>query len=166
MENICVELLEVKQDYLDKTVFEIERLAIHQFDRIGIVGKNGSGKTTLLKMIAGQIEPHHGQVKRWIDFAYFDQLAIENEHAADQKLLGQLAVPDHDVEALSGGEQTKLKIAQLFSDYYEGMLIDEPTTHLDIEGQDFLLQALEHYYGALLIVSHDRHLLDQVVDKI
>ena len=78
MENICAELENVEISFLDRHVFHTSRLAIHQFDRIGIVGKNGAGKSTLLKLIADKITPDKGQVKRLIDFAYFDNLPINS----------------------------------------------------------------------------------------
>lgn len=74
MENINVELKNVELSFLDRTVLTIPRLAVHQFDRIGVVGKNGSGKSTLLKLIAGQLNPDYGEVNRLVDFTYFDQM--------------------------------------------------------------------------------------------
>src|SRR5699024_3267500 len=165
-ENVCIELKHIKLSYLDRTVLNIERLAVHQFDRIGVVGKNGSGKSTLLKLIAGHIKPNQGNVNRLVDFAYFDQLELTEEHDADYDLIGKLSVPETSIEKYSGGEYTRLKLARLFSIYHEGMLIDEPTTHLDEEGRKFLLDELTYYYGALLLVSHDRYVMDQLVTKI
>jgi len=166
MENICTELKNVEISFLDRRVFHISRLAIHQFDRIGIVGKNGAGKSTLLKLIAGKIRPDKGQVKRLIDFAYFDQLSLADHEEADYELMGKLSVPKTTPCHFSGGEHTRLKLAALFSNYHEGLLIDEPTTHLDQEGKDFFQDELDYYYGALVIVSHDRYVLDQLVTKI
>lgn len=80
-------------------------------------------------------------------------------------LAGKLAVPK-DSQHLSGGEQTRLKLAQLFTHYYESLLIDEPTTHLDQDGIAFLLEELRYYYGALVIISHDRAVLDELVTTI
>lgn len=166
MENVCVELENVEISSLDRLVLNIPRLAIHQFDRIGIVGKNGAGKSTLLKLIAGHIRPDLGKVKRFIEFAYFDQLATLDDQNADYELMGKLSIPETDVENYSGGEQTRLKLANFFSGYHEGLLIDEPTTHLDEEGRQFFLDELAYYYGSLVLVSHDRYVLDQLVTKI
>src|SRR5699024_10821319 len=166
MENVCVELEYIELSFLDRMVLSIPRLAIHQFDRIGIVGKNGAGKSTLLKLIAGHIKPNRGVVKRFIEFAYFDQLAIAEDHDADDALMGKLSIPQTNIHNFSGGEETRWKLASLFSNYYEGMLIDEPTTHLDKEGRNFLLDELTYYYGALILVSHDRYVLDEQVSKI
>ncbi|HLR66964.1 MAG TPA: ABC-F type ribosomal protection protein [Virgibacillus sp.] len=166
MEYISAELENVEVSFLDKLVLDIPHLAIHQFDRIGIVGKNGSGKTTLLKLIAGNMIPDKGKIKRLIEFAYFDQLSSAGNEDIDYNLMGKLTVPQTSSQHYSGGEHTRQKLAALFSNYHEGMLMDEPTTHLDQEGRTFLLDQLTYYYGALVIVSHDRYVLDQLVTKI
>ncbi|MFD1849845.1 Msr family ABC-F type ribosomal protection protein [Oceanobacillus bengalensis] len=165
MEQICFELENVEMSYLDKEILKVERLAVHQFDRIGIVGKNGVGKSTLLKLLAGKIQPTRGLVKRHVGFGLLEQLEDPSQKEADRALVGKLAVPQ-DSDVLSGGEQTRLKLAQLFTDYYEALLIDEPTTHLDQEGISFLLDELKFYYGALVLISHDRAVLDELVTTI
>lgn len=166
MENVYIELENIELSFLDKVVLNIPRLAVHQFDRIGIVGKNGAGKSTLLKLINGQIKPEKGHVKRFIDFAYFDQLTTPKQTEIEYDLKGKLSIPDTEIENFSGGEQTRLKLAQIFSNYYEGLLIDEPTTHLDSDGIRFFIEELMYYYGALVLVSHDRYVLDKLVTKI
>ncbi|WP_338787017.1 Msr family ABC-F type ribosomal protection protein [Metabacillus sp. FJAT-53654] len=165
MEQICFELENIELTYLDKEVLKIERLAVHQFDRIGIVGKNGAGKSTILKLLAGMVQPTNGKVHRQVECGYFKQLEAPTATDADPALIGKLAVPK-DSDQLSGGEQTRLKLAQLFTHYYEALLIDEPTTHLDQDGISFLLDELQYYYGALLLVSHDRAVLDELVTTI
>jgi macrolide transport system ATP-binding/permease protein len=165
MEQICFELENVEVTYLDKEILKIERLAVHQFDRIGIVGKNGAGKSTLIKVLAGMVQPTAGKVNCFVDFGYFEQVEAPSEKEADPSLLGKLHVPQQS-DQLSGGEQTRLKLAQLFTHYYEALLLDEPTTHLDQEGISFLLDELRYYYGALIVISHDRALLDELVTTI
>ncbi|WP_404354731.1 ABC-F type ribosomal protection protein [Cytobacillus firmus] len=166
MENVIFELENTEVSYLDRLVLNIPRLAVHQFDRIGIVGKNRAGKSTLLKLMAGQLKPEKGMVKRFADFAYFDQLSAPEASEIDYKLAGQLSIPQTEIENLSGGERTRRKLAQIFSSYYESLLIDEPTTHLDKEGTQFFIKELTYYYGALVLISHDRYVLDKLVTKI
>ncbi|MEE3954129.1 Msr family ABC-F type ribosomal protection protein [Peribacillus frigoritolerans] len=165
MEQICFELENVEVTYLDKEILKIDRLAVHQFDRIGIVGKNGTGKSTLLKLLAGEIQPTSGKVKGYVNRGYFEQVEAPVVAEADPALLGKLAVPRNSA-SLSGGEQTRLKLAQLFTHYNEALLIDEPTTHLDKDGISFLLDELRYYYGALVLISHDRAVLDELVTTI
>lgn len=166
MEKVCIELENIELSFLDQVVLEIPRLAVHQFDRIGIVGKNGAGKSTLLKVINGQITPDKGQVHRFTDFAYFDQLSVPVESEINYDLVGKLSIPQTEIENFSGGEQTRLKLACIFSSYHEAILLDEPTTHLDAAGTQFFIEEMRYYYGALLLISHDRFVLDQLVTKI
>ncbi|MEQ2528019.1 ABC-F type ribosomal protection protein [Robertmurraya yapensis] len=165
MEQICFELENIEVTYLDKEILKIDRLAIHQFDRIGIVGKNGAGKSTLLKLLAGIVKPSVGKIHGHVECGYFEQLEAPKAAEADPALMGKLDVPK-DSEQLSGGEQTRMKLAQLFTHYYEALLIDEPTTHLDQDGIAFLLDELKYYYGALILISHDRAVLDELVTTI
>ncbi|MFT9850533.1 Msr family ABC-F type ribosomal protection protein [Aneurinibacillus sp. REN35] len=165
MEQLCFELEKVEVIYLDKEVVKIERAAVHQFDRIGIVGKNGAGKSTILKLLAGIVQPSSGKVNRHVDCGYFEQIKAPTATEADPALLGKLNVPKHS-ECLSGGEQTRMKLAQMFTHHYEALLLDEPTTHLDQDGISFLLDELHYYYGALIVISHDRAVLDELVTTI
>ena len=163
MENLLLELQNIQVQFLEKDILYIPYLAVHQFDRIGIVGKNGAGKSTLLKLLAGELVPQQGSIMKNVDFFYVEQInpPLLND-SVDANLMHKL----HANNAHSGGEQMRLKIAQAFSHYYEAMLLDEPTTHLDQHGFQFLVVQLKYYYGALLIVSHDRMLLDAAVTTI
>ncbi|MGE7982133.1 ribosomal protection-like ABC-F family protein [Solibacillus sp. NPDC093137] len=163
MENLSFELKNIHVQFLDKDVLTIPQLAIYQFDRIGIVGKNGAGKSTLLKLLTGQLIPQQGNVNALVDYFYFEQTSPVIKQDNINIALGHKlkAVDPH-----SGGEQTRLKLSQAFSHYYEAMLFDEPTTHLDQDGIRFLQEQLRYYYGAVVIVSHDRNLLDNIVTTI
>lgn len=165
MEQICFEIFDVEITFLEKEIWKVDHLAVHQFDRIGIVGKNGAGKSTLLKLLAGMIQPTKGKVNTHVESGYFEQVEPPQENEMDPALLGKLNVPK-DAGHLSGGEQTRKKLAQLFTHYYEALLIDEPTTHLDQDGISFLLDELRYYYGALILISHDRTVLNELVTTI
>ncbi|WP_413376121.1 Msr family ABC-F type ribosomal protection protein [Alkalihalobacillus sp. 1P02AB] len=166
METLTLELSNIEISFLDKVILDIPKLSVYQFDRIGIVGQNGSGKSTLLKLIKGELQPNKGTVNHQVDFGYFEQTEPPTVGTVDYQMLGRLAIPETAHDHLSGGEQTRLKLAQLFSTYYEGLLLDEPTTHLDQSGHQFLIEELKYYYGSLLLVSHDRYMLDELVNKI
>ncbi|MCW1006936.1 ATP-binding cassette domain-containing protein, partial [Streptococcus anginosus] len=84
----------------------------------------------------------------------------------DFALVGKLGVEQLNIQTMSGGEETRLKIAQALSAQVHGILADEPTSHLDREGIDFLIGQLKYFTGALLVISHDRYFLDEIVDKI
>ncbi|MGN4124427.1 Msr family ABC-F type ribosomal protection protein [Lysinibacillus sphaericus] len=165
MEQLCLELENIEVTFFEKEIIVIDRLAVHQFDRIGIVGDNGVGKSTLMKLLAGRLQPTRGQVRHYVDSGYFEQIEVPTITEVDGTLLSKLAVPTQ-TNQLSGGEQTRLKLAQLFTHYYEALLLDEPTTHLDQEGIAFLLDELCYYYGALVCISHDRTFLDKMVTTI
>lgn len=164
---LLIKAKDIYVEYLGRDVLDIKQLELYEYDRIGLVGANGTGKSTLLKVLLGKITLQHGKVEREGTFTYIPQLeeaAVQN--ARDYAILGKLGVDHVHAETKSGGEETRLKIAQALSEQVHGIFADEPTCHLDREGIDFLVNRFKHYSGALLIISHDRYFLDQVVDKI
>lgn len=164
---LLIKAKDIYVEYLGRDVLDIKQLELYEYDRIGLVGANGAGKSTLLKVMLGKITLQHGKVEREGTFTYIPQLeeaAVQN--AQDYAILGKLGVDHVHAETKSGGEETRLKIAQALSEQVHGIFADEPTCHLDREGIDFLVNRFKHYSGALLIISHDRYFLDQVVDKI
>jgi ABC transport system ATP-binding/permease protein len=165
-------------------------LRIMRGDRIGLVGPNGAGKTTLLRILLGELAPSTGTVQLGtrLEVAYYDQLraALEPEKSvADNiaegreyvEVLGQrrhvlgylqdfLFGPERartPVKALSGGERNRLLLARLFAQPANLLVLDEPTNDLDIETLELLEELLTDYEGTLLLVSHDRAFLDNVV---
>ena len=169
MENLVLELNHIEKSFMSKNVLTIDCLKVYENEKIGIIGGNGEGKSTLLNLIAGKLFPDSGKIHRTIDFEYYEQIKenIRPDYMKiDPEYLSRLDVPDHKVAHLSGGEQTRLRLAEYFSTYQFGLLMDEPTTHLDTEGIQFLVDQLKYYYGTLMVVSHDRYFLDEVVDTI
>ncbi|WP_150303994.1 ATP-binding cassette domain-containing protein [Pseudomonas saliphila] len=164
--------------------------AVMRGDRIGLIGNNGSGKSTLLKLLLGQLEPTSGIVKHGtrLEVAYFDQLRgqldlersvidniaegrefieINGERRHVISYLGDfLFSPERSrtpVKALSGGERARLLLARLFSKPANMLVMDEPTNDLDVETLELLEEVLAGFDGTVLIVSHDRAFLDNVV---
>ncbi len=161
-------------------------------DKLGIIGPNGAGKTTLLNLLLGKLAPDSGKLKNGtnLQVAYFDQLRAlldENkpvyENIGDGKdfveidgnqlhvmsyLQNFLFTPDRarsPVKALSGGERSRLLLARLFAQPSNLLVLDEPTNDLDVETLDLLEEKLGEYNGTVLLVSHDREFLDNVVTR-
>ena len=161
-------------------------------DKIGIIGPNGAGKTTLLNLLLGQLEPDSGTVRigTKLEIAYFDQLraqldetkavfenigggkdfvVIDGKQLHVMSYLQQfLFTPDRarsPVKALSGGERARLLLARLFAEPSNLLVLDEPTNDLDVETLDLLEELLVDYQGTVLIVSHDRAFLNNVVTR-
>ncbi len=159
-------------------------------DRIGLIGPNGSGKTTLLKLLLGELQPDSGEVRQGtnLQIAYFDQYratlredwsAIENVaegadfidlngkrkhvHAYLQDFLFTPERARAPITRLSGGERNRLLLAKLFAQPSNLLVMDEPTNDLDVETLELLEELLGEYTGTLLLVSHDRDFIDNVV---
>jgi ATP-binding cassette subfamily F protein uup len=159
-------------------------------DKIGLLGPNGAGKTTLIKLILGELQPDSGRIKRGtnLQVAYFDQFRnVLNENAtlvdtispgSDYVEIGGrklhvigyledfLFPPERaraKVSALSGGERNRLLLARLFARPANVLVLDEPTNDLDIDTLELLEQLLQDYSGTVILVSHDRAFLDNVV---
>jgi ATP-binding cassette subfamily F protein uup len=159
-------------------------------DKVGIIGPNGSGKTTLLRLLLGEVAPQHGHVKfgSRLEVLYFDQLrerldldksVQENVgegsdtvtiNGRPRHIIGYLQdflfTPERarsPVRILSGGERNRLLLAKLFTKPSNVLVMDEPTNDLDVETLDLLEELLQEYAGTLLLVSHDREFLNNVV---
>jgi ATP-binding cassette subfamily F protein uup len=163
---------------------------IQRGDKVGLIGPNGSGKTTLLRLLLGQLQPQQGEVKAGskLEIAFFDQLrgalrddwsALDNVaegrefidiNGARKHVLGYLQdflfSPERaraPITKLSGGERNRLLLAKLFATPSNLLVMDEPTNDLDVETLELLEELLAEYPGTLLLVSHDRDFLDNVV---
>ena len=170
MENLAIKLMNIRKNYGVREVLNIEELTVYENNSIGIIGDNGTGKSTLLKIIRGEIVPETGHIQREVSFNYFSQIAkvIKTNDLGDTdwELVSRFKVPKNEISSLSGGEETKYRLAQVLSTYKMGLLLDEPTTHLDRDGINYLIDELKYYYGTLIFVSHDRYFLNQLATKI
>ncbi len=179
----------VSAGYADRTILDSIDLTIRPGDRIGLLGPNGAGKSTLIKLLAGEIQKRTGKMEcaNHLFIGYFAQHQLEQLNAADSPLqhlknidrkaterdlrqfLGGFAFSgDYAIEPVgqrSGGEKARLVLAMLAYQRPNLLLLDEPTNHLDIRVRDALSIALQDYTGALVIVSHDRHLLRTLTDQ-
>ncbi len=191
--KIVAELEHVGHRFGDNQVINDFSTVIQRGDRIGIVGANGAGKTTLVKILLGELQPTSGKVSLGtkLEVAYSDQL---REHLEPEKNLidnvcgGQefieiggrrrhaisylgdfLFSPDRvrmPVNALSGGEQNRAVLARLFSKSANLLVLDEPTNDLDIETLELLEEILLTFEGTVLLVSHDRDFMDNVITSL
>jgi len=139
-------------------------LKIYDGERIGLIGENGAGKSTLLAILSGELIPDEGSVRRSSGAAVIRQLG-DTDNEADDRLRAQFSAQEQR-EGLSGGERTRRRIAAALSEGAHLLLADEPTTDLDAQGVEQLRKELEAYDGAIVLVSHDRSLLDALCTRI
>ena len=164
MPKILLEAGSVELSFGPRTILEIKELKIYDGDRIGLIGENGAGKTTLLRVLSGEREPDAGTVRRFSEIAVIRQMG-DADGESDARLRSEFDAQEHR-EGLSGGEQTRRRIAAALSRRAHLLFADEPTTDLDAEGAAQLRRELEAYDGAMVLVSHDRSLLDALCTKI
>lgn len=183
-----IELQDVACTIGNRTLFEGLNFIVSAGMRVGVVGPNGSGKTTLLRMLRGEAAPTSGQIRRadWLRIVYFDQsrqldlslslrraLAPEGDSVVYQERVIHVASwaakflfsgeqLDQPVDRLSGGERARVLIAQLMLQPADLLLLDEPTNDLDIPTLEILEESLLEFRGSLVLVTHDRYLLDRV----
>lgn len=150
-------------EYGERKLFSIKSQSAYSHDKIGIVGENGVGKTTLLDIISGNIKPIDGSVKLHSPFSYITQQPNLEQIDSDnnEKYKWNVLYDPH-----SGGEKTRVKIANALEKASPILLGDEPTSNLDEKGIKQLEHTLANYWGVVLLVSHDRKLLDKVCNKI
>lgn len=153
----------LKKSFGARTLFSVGKLEIHDGDRIGLVGANGAGKSTLLNILCGGESADEGTVDRRCRIALVRQSG-EPEGEGDGRLLREWAVADSARK--SGGERTRAALAAAFSRGDPLLFADEPTTNLDLDGIERLQKQLCDYPGAVVLVSHDRALLDRVCTAV
>jgi len=190
--KLVAELENVSKQFGERTILRNVSTRIMRGDRVGLIGANGAGKSTLIRVILGQLEPDSGRVRLGtnLQVAYFDQL---REQLDEDRTVADTISPGSDwveigterkhvtsyladflfptqrakspVKMLSGGERNRLLLARLFARPANFIVLDEPTNDLDIESLELLEQKLQEYPGTLLLVSHDRRFLDNVVTQ-
>ena len=190
--KLVAELVNVSHSYGDRPLIRDFSTVIMRKDRIGLIGPNGAGKTTLLKIILGKLKPASGEVRLGVNLTvgYFDQMRSqldENATLADtinpgsewieigdqrkhvmsylEDFLFPPARAHSPVSSLSGGERARLVLARLFARPTNVLVMDEPTNDLDIETLELLEELLQDYPGTVLLVSHDRAFLNNVVTQ-
>ena len=164
MPKILLEAGSVELSFGPRTILEIKELKIYDGDRIGLIGENGAGKTTLLRVLSGERAPDAGTVRRFSEIAVIRQMGDADDES-DARLRSEFDAQEYR-EGLSGGEQTRRRIAAALSMRAHLLFADEPTTDLDAEGAAQLRRELAAYDGAMVLVSHDRSLLDALCTKI
>ena len=190
--QLVAELTDVGKSVAGRALIAQLSMRILRGDRIGLIGPNGAGKTTLIRLLLGELPPDAGSVRLGtnLNIAYFDQLRAQLDPEAtladmispgsdwvevggERKhvisYLGDFLFPAQrarsPVRMLSGGERNRLLLARLFAQPANLLVLDEPTNDLDIESLELLEQRLQDYAGTLLLVSHDRRFLDNVVTQ-
>lgn len=191
--KLVAELEDVSYSWGSKPIIRDLTARVMRGDRIGLLGRNGAGKSTLLKLLLGQLEPQEGVLKMGskLEVAYFDQLRAQldpERTVMDNVAEGQTSItiggrdkhimsylqdflfsPERSrtpVKALSGGECNRLLLAKLFTKPANMLVMDEPTNDLDVETLELLEELLLNFDGTVLLVSHDRAFMDNVVTSV
>ncbi len=173
----------------EKVLFQDLNFQIRRGERVAVIGDNGTGKTTILKLINGLLAPDHGSITlgSQVQIGYYDQehqvlhmdktlfdelqdTYPEMNNTAVRNILAAFLFTGDDVfkrvKDLSGGERGRLSLAKLMLSEANFLILDEPTNHLDIVSKEILEQALNHYSGTVLFVSHDRYFINQTATRI
>ncbi|MCM3473152.1 ribosomal protection-like ABC-F family protein [Brevibacillus borstelensis] len=163
---LLLEARQIEKSFGDRVIFEAKKLEVFYGDRIGIVGKNGVGKSTLMHVLAGLTQPDAGQVNWYGSTALIQQIDQGEEAAETTGHARRMWGISHVHSQMSGGETVRLKIAAALEQQAPLLFADEPTSHLDMTGIRQLEESLLAYDGAVILISHDRELLDTICTRI
>lgn len=163
---LLLECGNVKKYFGDRLVIDLKSLRVYSGDRVGIVGANGAGKTTLVNILSGRMEPDQGWVRLYGPCSVISQLEPPGTRELTPEMASKLSVPVAWDENMSGGEQTRFKIAAGLAKDSTLLFADEPLSNVDIDGIELVESMFTGYRGALLLVSHDRSFLDKLCNKI
>ena len=177
---IVIDAQGLKASRPNRPLFADVSLTLSDGDRVGVVGLNGCGKSTLLRIISGEQEPEAGVVRRGRNarVGVLSQAPVlpkgtvreavggtwQGEAMLDR--LGMSGLIDSQTDQLSGGQKKRVALAELLIGEWEALILDEPTNHLDLDAIAYLEEWLANYNGGLLLVTHDRHVLDRVTTKV
>lgn len=177
---ILIDLQKVSLEGFDRTILRDFSLTISTGDRLGVVGINGAGKSTLLKIIAGIQQPDGGALVlgKNTHIGFLDQIPVlpngtvrevlgdgwEVDAALDR--LDMMSAINTQISHLSGGQLKRVALARIFAEEHDVLILDEPTNHLDLGAIQWLEQKITSFPGAVVLVSHDRFLLDQVTNRM
>ncbi|BCE08755.1 MAG: ABC-F type ribosomal protection protein [Bacillus sp. (in: Bacteria)] len=183
--TILMKIRGLQKSFGEQTILKNIDFDISNQERIGLVGYNGAGKTTLANILSGHIKADKGTVQtdRTLKIGYllqsieysihdFNSILTDDEGGKLYQLTSRLGLSkvqswnSERLSHLSGGEKLKLALAHVWKTMPDLLILDEPTNHLDLKGISWLLEELQQYRGAVLIISHDRYFLDQSVSKI
>lgn len=187
--TMVVETKGLTKSFGSHTVFQNIELVIERGEKVAFVGKNGEGKTTFSRILMGELDfEGNSRLGHNVSTGYFaqnqdeimnekktvfetiDDVAVGDIRSQTRNILGAFLFHGDDihkkVKVLSGGERSRLALAQLLLKPYNLLILDEPTNHLDMRSKDILKHALLQYDGTLIVVSHDREFLDGLVDKV
>lgn len=164
MAKILLEADCLRKSFGPRQLLDLDRLAVYDGEKIGLIGENGAGKTTLLRLLAGETEADAGTVRRSGSLAFIHQQGKE-EGEADEQMRALFRAKEQR-NGLSGGEMTRNRIAAALSARPQLLLADEPTTDLDEEGLELLRRQLKAFSGAIILISHDRALLRLLCKRI
>lgn len=163
---LLMECSNIKKYFGDRLVLDVGNLKIYSEDRIGVIGVNGVGKTTLINILSKRLEPDEGLIKLYERYSYISQLEEPENRNISNEMASKFGVQNTWDENMSGGEKTRFKLADGFSNNSLLIFADEPTSNVDIEGIELMEKKFGEYKGALVLISHDRNFLDKLCNKI